>query len=220
MRKIDGTQAARRSGTRDFGPHPDRLATGDRNCREVASRTVSEKGPRQTYWRPRPTGRDGAGNYPASRTLLDRRTALQPRRETPEHDALRGGKKRFDDSDLVTVVALCWRWPIASRQVRWPRLMSKADAGRHGNGCDDAGGHLLGNPEGVRIRNEFFIPLIVAFAPDAQTMRVGSVSFIGAYSTEWCLAFSKAVNSRLPVVIACLLIATKFQSGLTAGAAN
>lgn len=71
---------------------------------------------------------------------------------------------------------------------------------------------------GVWMWNEFFIPLIVAFTPDAQTMPVGIVSFIGAYSTEWGLVFSSVVISTLPVIVAYLFMTRQFQSGLTAGA--
>lgn len=71
---------------------------------------------------------------------------------------------------------------------------------------------------GVWMWNEFFIPLILAFKPEVQTMPVGIVSFIGSYSTEWGLVFSSVVVSTLPVVIAYLLMTRQFQSGLTAGA--
>ncbi|MCT8159423.1 carbohydrate ABC transporter permease [Pseudoruegeria sp. SHC-113] len=71
---------------------------------------------------------------------------------------------------------------------------------------------------GVWMWNEFFIPLIIAFKPEAQTMPVGIVSFIGAYSTEWGLVFASVVISTLPVVVAYLLMTRQFQSGLTAGA--
>lgn len=71
---------------------------------------------------------------------------------------------------------------------------------------------------GVWMWNEFFIPLILAFKPEAQTMPVGIVSFIGAYSTEWGLVFASVVISTLPVIIAYLIMTRQFQSGLTAGA--
>jgi len=71
---------------------------------------------------------------------------------------------------------------------------------------------------GVWMWNEFFIPLIVAFKPEAQTMPVGIVAFVGAYSTEWGLVFASVVVSTAPVVIAYLLMTKQFQSGLTAGA--
>ncbi len=71
---------------------------------------------------------------------------------------------------------------------------------------------------GVWMWNEFFIPLILAFKPEVQTMPVGIVSFIGAYSTEWGLVFSSVIVSTLPVVIAYLFMTRQFQSGLTAGA--
>jgi ABC-type glycerol-3-phosphate transport system permease component len=55
---------------------------------------------------------------------------------------------------------------------------------------------------GVWMWNEFFIPLIVAFKPEAQTMPVGIVSFIGVYSTEWGLVFASVVISTIPIVVA------------------
>ena len=66
--------------------------------------------------------------------------------------------------------------------------------------------------------NEFFIPLIVAFKPESQTMPVGIVSFIGAYSTEWGLVFASVVVSTAPILFAYLMMTRQFQSGLTAGA--
>ena len=71
---------------------------------------------------------------------------------------------------------------------------------------------------GVWMWNEFFIPLIIAFKPEAQTMPVGIVAFVGAYSTEWGLVFASVVVSTAPVVFAYLLMTRQFQSGLTAGA--
>ncbi len=71
---------------------------------------------------------------------------------------------------------------------------------------------------GVWMWNEFFIPLIIAFRPEVQTMPVGIVSFIGSYSTEWGLVFASVVVSTIPVVIAYLLMTRQFQSGLTSGA--
>ena len=71
---------------------------------------------------------------------------------------------------------------------------------------------------GVWMWNEFFIPLIVSFKPESQTMPVGIVAFVGAYSTEWGLVFASVVVSTAPVVFAYLLMTRQFQSGLTAGA--
>ncbi|WP_372574287.1 carbohydrate ABC transporter permease [Ruegeria jejuensis] len=71
---------------------------------------------------------------------------------------------------------------------------------------------------GVWMWNEFFIPLIVAFKPEAQTMPVGIVAFIGTYSTEWGLVFASVVISTLPVIVAYLVMTRQFQTGLTAGA--
>lgn len=71
---------------------------------------------------------------------------------------------------------------------------------------------------GVWMWNEFFIPLIVAFKAESQTMPVGIVSFVGTYSTEWGLVFASVVVSTAPIVIAFLLMTRQFVAGLTAGA--
>jgi raffinose/stachyose/melibiose transport system permease protein len=71
---------------------------------------------------------------------------------------------------------------------------------------------------GVWMWNEFFIPLVVAFKPQSQTMPVGIVSFIGTYSTEWGLVFASVVVSTAPVIVAYLLMTRQFVAGLTAGA--
>lgn len=71
---------------------------------------------------------------------------------------------------------------------------------------------------GVWMWNEFFIPLIVAFKPESQTMPVGIVAFVGAYSTEWGLVFASVVVSTAPILFAYLLMTRQFQTGLTAGA--
>jgi raffinose/stachyose/melibiose transport system permease protein len=71
---------------------------------------------------------------------------------------------------------------------------------------------------GVWMWNEFFIPLVVAFKPQSQTMPVGIVSFIGTYSTEWGLVFASVVVSTAPVIVAYLVMTRQFVAGLTAGA--
>lgn len=76
----------------------------------------------------------------------------------------------------------------------------------------------VGILNGVWMWNEFFIPLIVAFKPESQTMPVGIVAFVGAYSTEWGLVFASVVVSTAPILFAYLMMTRQFQSGLTAGA--
>ncbi len=71
---------------------------------------------------------------------------------------------------------------------------------------------------GVWMWNEFFIPLVVAFKAQSQTMPVGIVSFIGTYSTEWGLVFASVVVSTAPAIVAYLLMTRQFVAGLTAGA--
>jgi raffinose/stachyose/melibiose transport system permease protein len=71
---------------------------------------------------------------------------------------------------------------------------------------------------GVWMWNEFFIPLVVAFKAQSQTMPVGIISFIGTYSTEWGLVFASVVVSTAPAIVAYLLMTQQFVAGLTAGA--
>lgn len=71
---------------------------------------------------------------------------------------------------------------------------------------------------GVWMWNEFFIPLVVAFKPQSQTMPVGIVAFIGTYSTEWGLVFASVVVATAPLILAYLLMTRQFVAGLTAGA--
>ena len=71
---------------------------------------------------------------------------------------------------------------------------------------------------GVWMWNEFFIPLIVSFKAETQTMPVGIVSFIGTYSTEWGLVFASVVVASAPMIIAYLFMTRQFVAGLTAGA--
>jgi raffinose/stachyose/melibiose transport system permease protein len=71
---------------------------------------------------------------------------------------------------------------------------------------------------GVWMWNEFFIPLIVSFKAETQTMPVGIVSFIGTYSTEWGLVFASVVVASAPVIVAYLIMTRQFVAGLTAGA--
>jgi raffinose/stachyose/melibiose transport system permease protein len=71
---------------------------------------------------------------------------------------------------------------------------------------------------GVWMWNEFFIPLVVAFKPQSQTMPVGIVAFIGTYSTGWGLVFASVVVATAPLILAYLLMTRQFVAGLTAGA--
>jgi len=76
----------------------------------------------------------------------------------------------------------------------------------------------VGILNGVWMWNEFFIPLVIAFKPQSQTMPVGIVSFIGTYSTEWGLVFASVVVATAPLILAYLVMTRQFVAGLTAGA--
>jgi raffinose/stachyose/melibiose transport system permease protein len=71
---------------------------------------------------------------------------------------------------------------------------------------------------GVWTWNEFFVPLVLAVTPGTQTLPVGIMSFVGAYSTEWGLIFASVVVSTAPVVIAYVAMSRQFIAGLAAGA--
>jgi raffinose/stachyose/melibiose transport system permease protein len=71
---------------------------------------------------------------------------------------------------------------------------------------------------GVWMWNEFFIPLVLALKADTQTLPVGIMSFVGAYSTEWGLIFASVVIATAPVVVAYVAMSRQFIAGLTAGA--
>ena len=71
---------------------------------------------------------------------------------------------------------------------------------------------------GVWMWNEFFVPLVIAVRPEIQTVPVGIMSFVGTYSTEWGLIFASVVLATAPAVIAYVLMARQFISGMTAGA--
>jgi raffinose/stachyose/melibiose transport system permease protein len=71
---------------------------------------------------------------------------------------------------------------------------------------------------GVWMWNEFFVPLVLAVKPDAQPLPVGIMSFVGMYSTEWGLIFASVVIATAPAVIAYVLMARQFVTGMTAGA--
>jgi raffinose/stachyose/melibiose transport system permease protein len=76
----------------------------------------------------------------------------------------------------------------------------------------------VGILNGVWMWNEFFIPLVVSFRVESQTMPVGIVSFVGTYSTEWGLVFAGVVMSMAPIIIAYLLMTRQFVAGLASGA--
>ena len=71
---------------------------------------------------------------------------------------------------------------------------------------------------GVWMWNEFFVPLVIAVRPAVQTVPVGIMSFVGTYSTEWGLIFASVVMATAPAVLAYVVMARQFISGMTAGA--
>ncbi len=71
---------------------------------------------------------------------------------------------------------------------------------------------------GVWMWNEFFVPLVITVRPEIQTVPVGIMSFVGTYSTEWGLIFASVVLATVPAVLAYVLMARQFISGMTAGA--
>jgi raffinose/stachyose/melibiose transport system permease protein len=71
---------------------------------------------------------------------------------------------------------------------------------------------------GIGIWNDFFLPLVLAYKPDIQTLPQGILILFGAYSTDWGTVFAAVMIASLPAVIAYFFLTRQFISGLSAGA--
>lgn len=71
---------------------------------------------------------------------------------------------------------------------------------------------------GIGIWNDFFLPLVLAYTPEIQTLPVGILTLFGAYSTDWGTVFAAVMIASLPAVIAYFFLTKQFISGLSAGA--
>jgi raffinose/stachyose/melibiose transport system permease protein len=71
---------------------------------------------------------------------------------------------------------------------------------------------------GIGIWNDFFLPLVLAYTPDIQTLPLGILNLYGAYSSEWGEIFAAVIIASLPVIIAYFFLTKQFISGLSAGA--
>jgi raffinose/stachyose/melibiose transport system permease protein len=71
---------------------------------------------------------------------------------------------------------------------------------------------------GIGIWNDFFLPLVLAYTPDIQTLPLGIVLLFGAYSSEWGTIFAAVIIASVPVIIAYFFLTRQFIAGLSAGA--
>ncbi len=71
---------------------------------------------------------------------------------------------------------------------------------------------------GIGIWNDFFLPLVLAYSPDIQTLPLGLYTLFGAYSTDWGTVFAAVMIASLPAMVAYFFLTKQFISGLSAGA--
>jgi raffinose/stachyose/melibiose transport system permease protein len=71
---------------------------------------------------------------------------------------------------------------------------------------------------GIGIWNDFFLPLVLAYTPDIQTLPLGIVLLFGAYSSEWGTIFAAVIIASVPVIVAYFFLTRQFIAGLSAGA--
>jgi raffinose/stachyose/melibiose transport system permease protein len=71
---------------------------------------------------------------------------------------------------------------------------------------------------GIGIWNDFFLPLVLAYTPDIQTLPLGIILLFGAYSSEWGTIFAAVIIASVPVIIAYFFLTRQFIAGLSAGA--
>jgi raffinose/stachyose/melibiose transport system permease protein len=71
---------------------------------------------------------------------------------------------------------------------------------------------------GIGIWNDFFLPLVLAYTPDIQTLPLGLYTLFGAYSTDWGTVFAAVMITSLPAMVAYFFLTKQFISGLSAGA--
>jgi raffinose/stachyose/melibiose transport system permease protein len=71
---------------------------------------------------------------------------------------------------------------------------------------------------GIGIWNDFFLPLVLAYTPDIQTLPIGILTLFGAYSSNWGTIFAAVIIASLPVIVAYFFLTKQFIAGLSAGA--
>ncbi len=71
---------------------------------------------------------------------------------------------------------------------------------------------------GIGIWNDFFLPLVLAYTPDIQTLPLGIILLFGAYSSEWGTIFAAVIIASVPVIVAYFFLTRQFIAGLSAGA--
>lgn len=71
---------------------------------------------------------------------------------------------------------------------------------------------------GIGIWNDFFLPLVLAYSPDIQTLPLGLYTLFGAYSTDWGTVFAAVMIASVPAMVAYFFLTKQFIAGLSAGA--
>ncbi len=71
---------------------------------------------------------------------------------------------------------------------------------------------------GIGIWNDFFLPLVLAYSPDIQTLPLGLYTLFGAYSTNWGTVFAAVMIASVPAMVAYFFLTKQFIAGLSAGA--
>ena len=70
----------------------------------------------------------------------------------------------------------------------------------------------------IPIWNDLWFPLILAPAPETQTVTLGASSFLGQYSSDWNAVLAALSMSAVPIMTLYLIFSKQFLGGLTAGA--
>lgn len=71
---------------------------------------------------------------------------------------------------------------------------------------------------GIGIWNDFFLPLVLAYSPDIQTLPLGLYTLFGAYSTNWGTVFAAVMIASVPAMVAYFFLTKQLIAGLSAGA--
>jgi len=70
----------------------------------------------------------------------------------------------------------------------------------------------------IPVWNDLWFPLILAPAPETQTVTLGASSFLGQFSSDWNAVLAALTLSAGPILVLYLIFSRQFLGGLTAGA--
>ncbi len=70
----------------------------------------------------------------------------------------------------------------------------------------------------IPVWNDLWFPLILAPAPETQTVTLGAASFLGQFLSDWNAVLAALSLSAGPILALYLIFSRQFLSGLTAGA--